>query len=525
MTTIIDSRGNPIKPDKAMLRENIAEAHITSVRNPRPASVASTITPQRLAGLLRSVVDGNNPQDYMTLAEEIEERDLHYASVLRTRKLAVAALPPSVEAASDDANDQRLADEVRQLMESDQIPELFFDLLDGLGKGMGVCQILWDTSGGRWTPNDYSWVDPRYLRPDAETLSKILLISDDAPQGKPLEPYKFIVHLPRTKSGSIWRNGLTRLCAVMYMLKSFTVRDWWAFAEVFGIPIRVGKYGANATPEQIATLKTAIATIASDAGAVIPESMMIELVETAKGNGGNTLFENMVRWADEQTSKATLGQTMTTDDGSSRAQATVHNEVRLDIAKWDARQLEATINEYLVKPFIVLNWGVQKAYPRVCIRVPEPEDLKLIVDSITPLIDRGMRVSESELRDKFGLADPDAKEAVLQPVSVMEAAAVQPVALNRQQPQPQQRLAINRIQQPNEQAIEQLTDEAMSDWIEVGGEDFMNPILELAAKATTFEEFNDGLLKLQENLTAEQFTPQLADYLFRMRGMGDVQDA
>ena len=65
----------------------------------------------------------------------------------------------------------------------------------------------------------------------------------------------------------------------------------------------------------------------------------------------------------------------------------------------------------------------------------------------------------------------------------------------------------------------------MGDWVEVGGDDFMNPILELAAKAKSFEEFNDGLLKLQETLTAEQFTPQLADYLFRMRGMGDVQDA
>jgi hypothetical protein len=42
VTTILDSRGNPIKPDKAVLRENIAEAHITSVRNPRPASVATT---------------------------------------------------------------------------------------------------------------------------------------------------------------------------------------------------------------------------------------------------------------------------------------------------------------------------------------------------------------------------------------------------------------------------------------------------------------------------------------------------
>lgn len=134
------------------------------------------------------MVDGNNPQDYMTLAEEIEERDLHYASVLRTRKLAVAALPPSVEAASEDAFDKKLADEVRLLMESDQTPELFFDLLDGLGKGMGVCQILWDTTVTPWVPKDYKWVDPRYLRPDAETLSEILLISDDAPRARRWSP-------------------------------------------------------------------------------------------------------------------------------------------------------------------------------------------------------------------------------------------------------------------------------------------------------------------------------------------------
>lgn len=188
MTSILDDRGNPIKPDVPSLSEDIAKAYVTGVRNPRPASVASTITPHRLAGLLRSVVDGNNPQDYMTLAEEIEERDLHYASVLRTRKLAVAALPPSVEAASEEAEDLRLAAEVRKLMTGDQIPELFFDLLDGLGKGMGVCQILWDTTQRPWMPKDYTWVDPRYLRPDQETLSEILLISDDAPQGAPWSP-------------------------------------------------------------------------------------------------------------------------------------------------------------------------------------------------------------------------------------------------------------------------------------------------------------------------------------------------
>ncbi|NOH26539.1 phage portal protein family protein, partial [Vibrio europaeus] len=247
----------------------------------------------------------------------------------------------------------------------------------------------------------------RYLRQDNETLQEILLISDDAPSGAPLDPYKFMVHKPRSKSGSVWRNGLARLVAVMYMLKSFTVRDWWAFAEVFGIPVRVGKYGPNASTEDISTLVNAIGRIASDAGAVIPESMKLELIETAKGNGGNTLFENMARWCDEQTSKAVLGQTMTADNGSSQSQANVHNDVRMDIAEWDARQLQSCINEYLVKPYIILNWGPQEHYPKVRIQLPQPEDLKMLVDSITPLIDRGFKVSASSVREKFGLPEPD----------------------------------------------------------------------------------------------------------------------
>nr|WP_250908678.1 hypothetical protein [Escherichia coli] len=31
-------------------------------------------------------------------------------------------------------------------MAQPQVPELLFDLLDGLGKGVGVCEILWNTS-------------------------------------------------------------------------------------------------------------------------------------------------------------------------------------------------------------------------------------------------------------------------------------------------------------------------------------------------------------------------------------------
>ncbi|UQV24053.1 DUF935 domain-containing protein [Vibrio sp. J383] len=514
---IVDSTGKPLKADKTLLSEDIAKAYTTSVRNPRPASVASTLNPLRLAGLLRSVVDGNNPQDYMTLAEEMEERDLHYAAQLRTRKLAVAAIEPTVEPASDEQVDLDMADRVRDIMAEDQIPELFFDLLDGLGKGLAVVQVLWDTKQTPWKPQDYKWVDPRYLRADQDTLEDILLISDAAPSGEPLEPYKFMVHTPRSKSGIVWRNGLARLVAVMYMLKSFTVRDWWAFAEVFGIPVRVGKYGPNASTEDISTLVNAIGRIASDAGAVIPESMKLELIETAKGNGGNTLFENMARWCDEQTSKAVLGQTMTADNGSSQSQANVHNEVRMDIAKWDARQLEACVNEYLVKPYVILNWGVQERYPKVRIRVPEPEDLKMLVDSLKPMIESGMRVSASEVREKFGLREPTDDEDVLMPASAVLAQNLP--ATNRDK----SKVAINRISKTAEAEMNDLTDEAMSDWEEVA-EDFMNPIIELANASDSYETFLEKLPELQETLGADVFVEQMAQYMFQMRGYGDAKD-
>lgn len=527
---ILDAQGKPIKIENQVLKDDVAKAYTTGIRNPRPPSVASTLTPHRLATILRSVVEGSDPESYMTLAEEMEERDLHYSAQLRTRKLAVAAIEPSVEAVSDDEQDLLMAKRVQHILDSDHIPELFFDLLDGLGKGIGVSQIIWNTNakavdGAIWQPKSYNWVDPRYLRQDQETLSQILLISDDAPSGEPLTPYKFIVHKPRSKSGSIWRNGLARLVAVMYMLKSFTVRDWWAFAEVFGIPVRVGKYGPNATDTDIQTLVTAISRIASDAGAVIPESMKIDFVESANAKGGDILFEKMARWCDEQVSKAVLGQTMTADDGSSQSQANVHNEVRQDIAKWDARQLESTINEYLVKPFIILNWGVQERYPKVRIQIPEPEDLKALVDSLVPLIDRGLAISAASVRDKFGLKAPNADDELLHALNAQPQAESQQnqtdvkTDLNRSQSQVER----NRSEINSADEIDEFTQEALDEWEDVGAP-IVEPVIDLVNSASSYEEFEAKLSNLAQELDADAFIEQMSKLCWESRALGDVSD-
>ncbi len=271
-------------------------------------------------------------------------------------------------------------------------------------------EVMW---GGDFTPVEYKWRDPRYFafaRDDAYTLH---IRGEDNQAGDTLPPYKFITHIPKLKAGVPIRGGLARMAALSYMCKTYALTDWMAFCEVFGMPIRVGKYGNGATDKDKAVLKRAVANIGTDAAAIIPESMQVEFVTAANAKGGESLFESLADWLDRQISKAVLGQTMTADDGSSQAQAKVHNEVRLDLLKADAKQLAATINEQLIKPFVDFNFGVQESYPRFVLYVPEPEDIAGLVDGVSKLVPLGLKVSQSFLRDKLGIPDPQADDELL----------------------------------------------------------------------------------------------------------------
>lgn len=504
------------KAETNNLTQQQSKSYVTSVRKPtEQTSIARGLTPNKLGSILRNVLSGELT-DYAMLAEEMEERDLHYRAVLSTRKLAVAHIRPSVEAASDDPKHIEHADAVRKLLKNPETPELYFDLLDGLGKGFSVVEIIWDTKTGLFIPNEYKWVDPRHLVLDKEDLNTINLLDDNDEGFSPLKEYGYVIHKPRTKSGHFIRNGLARLVAVMHMLKSYTVKDWWSFAEMFGMPIRIGKYHSNASDGDIRTLINAIASIASDAGAVIPESMQIEMIETSKGKGGETLFENMVGWADAQISKAVLGQTMTTDNGSSQSQATVHNEVRKDIIKWDARQLAMTLNQYLVKPFIDLNYGVQDGYPEIQITLDEPEDVKSFVDALTPLIDRGLKVQASDVRDRLGIPDPDDGSELLHPEGqdVTEEQAKVKAALNRVQ------IALNRQNLDTDAEQDTLVYNALNDWDEIS-KPITNPILNLASECDGYEDFAQKLALLQDELDPQELVEQMTMLCFQARALGD----
>ena len=417
---IFDAFGRPIQ--RATLTTEVATASIGGVRSPIAGYPADGLTPVRLASILRSA-DQGDPLRYLELAETIEERDPHYLAVLATRKRAVSQIEITVEPASDDAEDVKKADLVRDWLKRDELADEVFHILDCLGKGYSFTEIRWNFDGPTYFPERLERRDPRWFRFDRNDLSTPLMLDANGVE-KPLEGGKFIFANIQAKSGLALRGGLARVAAWGWMFKAYTQRDWAIFTQTYGQPLRVGKYGAGASQKDRDTLFTAVANIAGDCAAIIPESMTIDFVETSNVGASSDLYLQRADWLDQQISKAVLGQTATTDAvtgglGSGKE----HRQVQEDIERADAKALAAILNRDLIRVWMDIEFGPQKRYPRLKIQRPEAEDLKAMADSLGVLVPLGMRVKMAEVREKFGWSDPGADDEVL----TAPAAATPPV--------------------------------------------------------------------------------------------------
>ena len=418
---LLDQHGRPVQ--RRVLTEEVAAPTIGGVRQPISGYPADGLDPLRLASILREA-DQGDPVRYLELAETIEERDPHYLGVLGTRRRSVSQIDITVESASDEAHDVKIADMIRDWLDRDELAEELFDILDALGKGYSFTEIIWETSERQWRPARLEWRDPRWFRFERRDLATPVLL-DEGGREIPLPPFKFIVARMKAKSGLVLRSGLARVAAWGWMFKAYTQRDWAIFAQTYGQPLRVGKFGPNATAEDKATLFRAVANIAGDCAAIVPQGMEIDFIESKNVGPGSDLYEKRADWLDRQISKAVLGQTTTTDAVSGgHAVSQEHRLVQEDIERADARVLQGILNRDLIRPWVDLEFGPQKRYPRLRIARPEAEDLKQLAESLNILVPLGVRVSMSDIRDRFGLADPGPEDEILRPMAPSSPPAV-----------------------------------------------------------------------------------------------------
>lgn len=399
-----------------MARAITEELTVAQVYDKYSNYASNGLTPWKLASIFRAA-DAGDVMAQMELFEEIEEKDPHLFSQLQTRKNAVVGLDFEIMAAGDSAFDKTIADFVENTINSiEGIEDIFFDLLDAIGKGIAISEIIWKYEDGYAVISDIKSRHQRRLFWDHEDVLKISTLLE--PAGMNILENKFIIHKYKARSGHPARAGVLRVVAWMYLFKNYDVKDWVSFCELYGMPLRLGKYNPGASEEEKQALMKALVQLGSDAAGIIPEGTEIEFKESQKTTSIN-VYESLARYCDEQISKAVLGQTLTSDSagsGGSYAQSKTHNEVRHDLTVADCKALASTLKRDMIKPLVLLNFGDGVPIPSIQFDCKEPADLQLESGVLDILVNKvGLKIPASYAYEKFGIPIPEATDEILKP--------------------------------------------------------------------------------------------------------------
>lgn len=339
-----------------------------------------------------------------------------------------------------------------------------------------------------------------------------LRLRDGSTNGVDLQPFGWVKHIAKAKTGYLSRIGLVRSLVWPFIYKNYSARDFAEFLEIYGLPLRLGKYPEGATQNEKNTLLRAVMSIGHNAGGIIPRGMDIEFEKAAEGD--STAFMTMIEWAEKSMSKSILGGTLTSQaDGASSTNAlgNVHNEVRSEIRNADLKRLQATLTRDLVYPLYALNcksFNDARRIPRFEFDISESEDITSFGTGLGALVDLGFRIPKQWAHDKLQVPIAAENEEILERKNLQNSTAL----LSAQDRGKMAILSVNRDPddlldelEPTAEAYQEIIDPILKPVVEAlekGGYEFAQERI-----ATLYADMDDN--ELEKMLTRAIFVSEL----------------
>jgi len=416
-STILDINGRPFELADLQEPQTEADAKLAQLHRHFGDHPSSGLTPPKLAAIMREAEQGDLIRQ-CELAEDMEEKDAHIQSELGKRRLAMQGPdwnivpPPNASAA-----EKRDAEMIEELLRSATwLDDAIFDAGDAILKSFSCQELRWEFAENTHYITDTVWRDPSWFQTHPDDRNQLRL-RDGSHEGAALRDFGWIMHEAKAKSGYLSRRGLVRVLAWPFLFKNYSVRDLAEFLEIYGLPLRLGKYPEGASDREKVTLLRAVMSIGHNAGGIIPRGMEIEFENAA--NGQSDPFMAMIAWCEKSQSKAILGGTLTSQaDGktSTNALGNVHNEVRQEIRDADLKALANTLTRDVVYPLYALN-GISyqnpRRIPRLVFDLYEPEDLGAFTTPLKGLVELGVQIPVSYVYEKTRIPQPAGNEPVL----------------------------------------------------------------------------------------------------------------
>ncbi|NKC21581.1 DUF935 family protein [Pseudoalteromonas sp. S4498] len=415
---LVDINGDPLSVNKLDQNQTEENAQVGMLLRQYAEHPTQGLTPAKLASLLKETEEGNLAA-MADLAKDIEDKDGHISCELGKRRRAVLGfdwkIKPPRNASAAEKRDAEMLEEV--LEDATWFTDFKFDLTDAMLKGFCANELQWDYIEKQQLITGYAYRDQNIFKTHPSDFNRIML-NDSSDEGEALNPFGWALHIHKSKSGYVHRAGLLSVLAWPFLFKNFSVRDLAEFLEVYGLPVRVGKYPSGATDPEKATLLRAVMAIGHNAGGIIPRGMEIDFQSAA--NGQADPFESMIRWCELTQSKAVLGGTLTSQaDGktSTNALGSVHQEVKEDITLSDLHQLEQTINRDVIYPMYALNgksYNGNRRLPRFEFDTSTSDEMRDLAFPLRSLVSLGMQIPKTWVHERLNIPEPSEGEAVLE---------------------------------------------------------------------------------------------------------------
>lgn len=192
--------------------------------------------------------------------------------------------------------------------------------------------------------------------------------------------------------------GLLLKAAPQTIAKKNALAFWDAFAEIFGMPVRVART-ATRDPAERRRLKDMLDRAANAMSILTDMNTTLEFIESSRGDAYN-VYDRRIDRANSELSKLVIGQTMTIEDGSSLSQSQTHLEVFENLCDADRDMLRDVVNNQLIPLMIRRGFplkGMRMEWDDTVDYTPEQQ-----VAFETMVADR-YEVDGSYFADKYGM--------------------------------------------------------------------------------------------------------------------------
>lgn len=349
------------------------------------------ITPEEIQNAIESERDENHLQDIHELYTLLMENDDTVAGNLDTRLESLKSKKPSVVSEHPE----------KELLYYQNIIDVFWSdlvdlLIDYKMRGYILSQIEYEIDNGIYMPKRFITYENKSI--NLFKKDNHLILKNDCEEEIALDNLKFIT--------GVKRKSILRALLKYYVFFSFALNNWASFTEIYGKPIRKGKYRAGASKTEKNELWSMLQSAGNDLSFMHSESVDIEFVDYANKASSSNLYQTLVNFCKEAKTTRILGQTLTTnaEKSGSYAQAKVHNLVRTDILAGDARDACEFISEILHKLSIINFSG---AKPKLEIDISEKPTQKEQLEMDAKLLnDVSIEIEPEYFYKKYNIPEP-----------------------------------------------------------------------------------------------------------------------